>query len=57
MKLMMKVIATTGAASVVPAGILKITLQIIEDKQIVEAVLIGTRILVRICLETLFDIM
>ena len=31
-KSMMKVIATTGAASVVPAGILKITLQIIEDK-------------------------
>ena len=60
MKLMMKVIAITGAAIMAPVGILKLTLQILEDKledQIVEAVLIGTRILVRICLETLFDIM
>ena len=31
-KSMMKVIATTGAAPIVPAGILKLTLQILEDK-------------------------
>ena len=31
-KLMMKVIATTGAAFIVPVGIPKLTLQIHEDK-------------------------
>lgn len=40
MRLMMKVIAITGAAIVVPVGILKLTLQIQKDKLIVEAVLI-----------------
>ena len=40
MKLMMKVIAITGAAIMVPVGILKLTLQTQKDKLIVEAVLI-----------------
>ena len=39
MKLMMKVIAITGAAIMAPVGILKLTLQTQKDKSIVEAVL------------------
>ena len=40
MKLMMKVIAITGAAIMVPVGNLKLTIQTQKDKLIVEAVLI-----------------